>query len=115
MGDFFVSDIPIGGIVGTTSRVCACLGRHTRPVPGLCGGSPFRAFAHPAVMHGSDLTLCRVALTPSAVDGGAVLSKLPLWPAQGRALGALVEVLDHWRLCVVLCAIALPQLHLRGA
>ena len=67
------------------------------------------------VMHGSYLALCRVALAPSTVDGGAVLSKLPLWSAQGRALGALVEVLDHWRLCVVLCAIALPQLHLRGA
>ena len=64
-------------------------------------------------MHGSYLALCRVALAPSTVDGGAVLSKLPLWSAQGRALGALVEVLDHWRLCVVLCAIALPQLHLR--
>ena len=45
------------------------------------------------------------------VDGGAVRSTLPLWPAQGRALGALVEVLSHWRLCVMLHIILQLQLH----
>ena len=47
VGKFFVSDIPVGGIVGTASPVGACLGRHGRPVRGLCGGSPFCAFAPP--------------------------------------------------------------------
>ena len=50
-------------------------------------------------------------MVPSVVDGGGVRSILSLWSAQGRALGALVEVLGHWRLCMVLCVILLPQLH----
>ena len=47
-----------------------------------------------------------MAVMPAAIDGGAARSKLPLWPVQGRASGALVEVLGHWRLCVAVCDFA---------
>ena len=88
-----VSDIRVGGSVGTTSPVGACLGRHARPVPGLCEGSPFGTFAlcSSPVIHCGDLIWSMVAMVPSVVDGGGVRSILSLWSAQGRALGALVK------------------------